>query len=253
MIVFAYTSISPDVDSNQTHTGHHDAKWFSSNEIVNISINARTRYVTKVQERKQSRHINPPQCLNLNSSSQHSPFQYQAHSIHPQTPSNFNHISKSPNMQFQLLFGAFLALASTTTALPSPTPATALECWATCSTSCVYDGSLRGGLCSADGTCTCLTGLKERTPAPEPQSIECWSTCSTDCVQGGNIRGGLCAADGSCVCLTGVKAREAAPAPQALECWATCSTGCVQGGSLRGGLCSADGYVIHGKCVVALC
>lgn len=98
-------------------------------------------------------------------------------------------------MKYSLL-SIVLALAATISAAPSPQ---AISCWSTCSTDCVNAGHLRGGLCSASGTCTCLTGTKrdaEAIPAPQSAVIDCWSTCSLDCVDAGEIRGGLCDASG---------------------------------------------------------
>jgi hypothetical protein len=78
-------------------------------------------------------------------------------------------------MQFNVLFGAFAAiLVSGVAAAPSPQDAV-VECASTCSTDCVMGGNLRGGICSSDGTCTCLTGLKGRSPEPQ---AGCWSTVS---------------------------------------------------------------------------
>ncbi|TVY46884.1 hypothetical protein LOCC1_G002181, partial [Lachnellula occidentalis] len=76
-------------------------------------------------------------------------------------------------------------------------------CWESCSTDCEAAGSIRGGICLADGTCACLTGLKARKAAPEPQATECWETCSTDCEGAGSIRGGICSSAGACTCLAG--------------------------------------------------
>ncbi|TVY33156.1 hypothetical protein LOCC1_G008422, partial [Lachnellula occidentalis] len=123
-------------------------------------------------------------------------------------------------MQYQFFLGTFLALAAGTSAMPSPQLSPAAQCWSTCSTDCVFTGSLNGGLCSDDGTCTCIVGgIKERSPAPAPQSAatECWETCSTGCEGAGNLRGGLCSSNGTCTCLTGtgIMARKAAPEPQA--------------------------------------
>ncbi|PVH83837.1 hypothetical protein DL98DRAFT_585303 [Cadophora sp. DSE1049] len=148
-------------------------------------------------------------------------------------------------MQLSHFISTFLALASTAAAVPAPQ---AIECYSTCSTNCVRDGNLRGGICDAAGTCTCLTGTK-RSAEPEPQTpeIECWKTCGTSCLQAGNLRGGLCDDAGTCTCLTGTGASkrspEPIPAPQSpqINCWSTCSTGCVQAGNLRGGLCDAAG------------
>ncbi|KAF4632912.1 hypothetical protein G7Y89_g5205 [Cudoniella acicularis] len=82
-------------------------------------------------------------------------------------------------MQFSYIAGAFLTLVTTTAALPQTAE---LECWSDCSLNCVHAGNLRGGLCSTDGTCTCLK-KSEAAPAPNPQ-VDCWPTCSYDCVQG---------------------------------------------------------------------
>ncbi|TVY88055.1 hypothetical protein LAWI1_G007597 [Lachnellula willkommii] len=146
-------------------------------------------------------------------------------------------------MQYQFLLGTFLALASSTIAIPSAQLSPVAQCWSTCSTSCVSNGNLRGGLCSDDATCTCLTGIKERSPDPAPQSAQCWESCSTDCVAAGNLRGGLCSIDGTCTCLAGIKAREAAPEPQAVACWESCSTNCEAGGNIQGGICSDAGFL----------
>jgi len=144
-------------------------------------------------------------------------------------------------MQYALLTTAFLALASSITALPSP-QSPSLNCYSTCSTSCIQAGSIRGGLCSSDGTCTCLTGTgaKPRDLNLRDQ-IQCFETCSTDCENAGNIRGGLCSSDGICTCLTGEKKAKREPQSAEVQCYETCSTDCEQAGNIRGGLCSTDG------------
>ncbi|KAH6682813.1 hypothetical protein B0J14DRAFT_574410 [Halenospora varia] len=99
-------------------------------------------------------------------------------------------------MQFFFITSAFLALAATTAALPQRPE---ISCWSTCSFGCVQAGNSRGGICSPDGTCSCLT---KREAAPEPQAqVHCWSTCSVGCFNAGQLRGGLCSADGTCTCL----------------------------------------------------
>ena len=142
-------------------------------------------------------------------------------------------------MRFTLLVGTFLALCSSIVAAPSPQLGLEIQCLSTCSTDCVAAGLLQGGLCSADGTCTCLTGIQARNPEPSPQAIECLSTCSTNCVNAGSLRGGLCSADGTCTCLTGFKKREAEP--QSIDCYTTCSVDCINAGYIEGGICDAAG------------
>ncbi|KUJ13153.1 uncharacterized protein LY89DRAFT_687384 [Mollisia scopiformis] len=103
-------------------------------------------------------------------------------------------------MQFSILISTIIALAATTSAAPAPQTAV-IDCWSTCSTNCVQSGLLRGGLCDASGTCTCLTGTKrEAEPMPAPQ-LECYETCSTNCIAAGDIEGGMCDAAGTCTCL----------------------------------------------------
>lgn len=144
------------------------------------------------------------------------------------------------------LLSTVLLLAASTAAAPTPD---VMSCWSTCSLSCVQDGLLQGGLCDSAGTCTCLTGIQTRSPAPEPISqdqIDCYSSCSVGCVQSGLLQGGLCDAAGFCTCLTGVQTREAASEPEPIsqdmmECYSSCSVGCVRDGNLQGGLCNASG------------
>lgn len=165
-------------------------------------------------------------------------------------------------------------------ASPQRISPTLLNCYSTCSYSCVRAGNLQGGLCSSTGTCTCLTGVQagKRDASPEssvevevekreieernPQRlssalINCYSTCSYGCVRAGNLQGGLCDGSGKCTCLTGVQAgkREATPeieikereadveerSPDLLSCYKDCSVGCVNSGHVRGGMCSGSG------------
>jgi hypothetical protein len=138
-------------------------------------------------------------------------------------------------MQYTLLTTAILALTSSISGLPSPQSAS-LNCYSTCSTSCIQAGNIRGGLCSSEGTCTCLTNTKRDLNLRD--QISCFETCSTDCENAGNIRGGLCSSDGVCTCLTGEKDKRQSAE---VQCYETCSTDCENAGNIRGGLCSADG------------
>ncbi|RDW56490.1 hypothetical protein BP5796_13131 [Coleophoma crateriformis] len=121
-------------------------------------------------------------------------------------------------MQFQFVFAAWFVLFASVAAAPAPQDP-AVQCWSTCSTDCVNSGSLRGGLYSTDGTCTCLSRVKERAaePAPQDAAVQCWSSCSTDCVNSGSLRGDLCSTDGVYTCLSGVKERAAEPVLQSSE------------------------------------
>ncbi len=56
------------------------------------------------------------------------------------------------------------ALAGLATANPGPSP-DIISCWETCSTDCESAGLIHGGLCDSAGTCTCVSGVKERDTA----------------------------------------------------------------------------------------
>jgi hypothetical protein len=69
-----------------------------------------------------------------------------------------------------------------------------IQCFETFSTDYENAGNIRGGLCSSDGVCTCLTG--ERKEKRQSAEVQCYETYSTDSENEGNIRRGLCDVDG---------------------------------------------------------
>ena len=77
-------------------------------------------------------------------------------------------------MQFTFTVYSLLAIAAGVTAVSSPEDV--LSCEISCSTNCVKDGKLGGGICSSSGDCTCFKEYKERAPGSE---TDCWKSVST--------------------------------------------------------------------------